>query len=83
MYRLHYQVGKEAVYGAVVNLLTGDVVDVYSYREAEMSVEWRLIYFAAHAEQEQGWYVRWPIEFKKQLLDYMDVCGLLPTHPFW
>lgn len=79
----HYGSKEDPQFIAVVNLVTGEVSEVFSYQEAYNTPEWQLIFFAAQTERDHGWYDRWPVEKKQELLGYMKDCGLLPEHAVW
>lgn len=83
MYYPHYQSLADPVFAAVVNLVTGEVTEVFSYLEEYRSPEWKMFFFAAKAEIDYGWYDLWPIEVKKELLSYMRGCNILPEHEIW
>ena len=83
VFHTHYAVNKENVYGAVINRITGEVTDVFSYRNEDMTPAWQLIFYSAEVEQDNNWYVRWPIESKQQLLAHLKACGVKPEHSIW
>ena len=83
VFHTHYAVNKENVYGAVINRVTGEVTDVFSYQTGDMTPAWRLIFYSAEVEQDNNWYVRWPLESKQQLLVHLNSCGIKPEHSIW
>lgn len=83
VYYPHYNSLEDPVFAAVVNLVTGEVTEVVSYQEEYRSPEWNLLFLAAEAEVDYGWYDLWPIEVKKEMLACMRVCGILPDHEIW
>lgn len=83
VYYPHYMSIEEPVFAAVVNLLTCEVTEVFSYREEDRTPEWKLAFFAGKNEQLYGWYDQWPIEVKLELLSYMRTCRILPEHAIW
>lgn len=83
VYYPHYQSYVDPVFASVVNLLTGEVVETFSYQEEYRSPEWQMFYFAAENEVKYGWYDRWPADAKQTLLTHMRNCGILPEHPIW
>ena len=78
----HYAVDVERIYGVIVNLGTGTVESVFSYRTDEDG-KWLLLTFAAERELEEGWYIHWSPESKKELTERIRECGLLPDHEYW
>lgn len=83
VYYPHYMSKEEPVFAAVVNLLTCEVTEVFSYREEDRTPEWKLAFFAGENEQLYGWYDQWPTEVKLGLLSCMHTCGILPEHTIW
>ena len=82
-FHTHYWIGREMMYGAAVNAITGETEAAVSYREEDLSPEWKLVEYAAQKENREGWYARWSMESKRGLTERIRACELLPEHAFW
>ena len=80
----HYYYYRDAdlLYGAVVNMATGKVECMVSYRTEDQTPEWQLLEYAAAKEQFGGRYEVWDPESKAILAERIKACGLLPEDPY-
>ncbi len=82
VFRNHYMLDKQNLYGVAVDEKTNQVTDIFSFLPENMSPTWQLLHFAGEKEYAHLWYIRWPVEEKHQLLQYMKNVGMLPGHTF-
>jgi len=66
-FHTHYAVDKENRYGAVINMVTGEAEEVFSYLAQDQTPEFRLLGAMARLQRQEGWYYRWPLESKRAL----------------
>lgn len=83
VFHRHFAYDREYRYAAIVNMATGKAKAALSYQLKDLGPEWTLLTFAAQTERAEGWYMRWKEESKRQLIDGMKQCGVLPGHAFW
>lgn len=83
VFHTHYMMDTEPMYGATVNMATGQVAAAFSYRLDDRAPVWRLLDFAARTERDMGWYLRWEPAQKQALAEHIRDSGLMAGHAFW